>query len=161
MKTPMLARASVAAAGLSALGLVSSLMAPTASAALSITNSTAYCVGTAYTITLPAADAAQLVSATQGYNQLLFEWVPAAGGNATIITRTPYVAGQDATIQWTPTIAQQTRLEATSSAGPGYDGGVAELLTVNVVQTAPAGASCTPSGTSGTGSAGLPGSLSS
>ncbi|WP_040805535.1 Ig-like domain-containing protein [Nocardia concava] len=157
-----LARSTAGIVAVAAMGVATVVSATTGSAALTIQPSQAYCVGTTYTVTLPAADAAQLVAATQGYNQLLFEWVPAAGGNATEIARAPYVAGQDATIRWTPTIAVQTRLEATSSAGPGHDGGVAELLTVDVVQNAPAGASCTSSSTSATGSAGwLPNSLSS
>ncbi|WP_405134776.1 hypothetical protein [Nocardia sp. NBC_01388] len=135
------------------MGVAISVSAATASADMSITSSTAYCVGSTYTVTLPAADATVLIGNVPSDTEFAFRTSPAGGSTFTTFTTVPYVAGKDVVASWTPTAPGQVMVSAwpnsiyTGLANFGEDG-----PTINVVQTAPSGATCAPS-TGGTGSA--------
>ncbi|MVU78710.1 hypothetical protein GPX89_15835 [Nocardia sp. ET3-3] len=156
MKKSVLARSLTGAAGAAAVAGVTIAMAPAASAQLAITSSTAYCVSTTYTITFPSADAQQMASQS-GASSFVLQAVN--GTNTWWSAPVTYTSGQDVTFQWTPS---QSVTGSTSAVGNwnlyvGASGvaGVAEgPLSVNVVQTAPSGATCSPS-TLGTGSANM------
>ncbi|MEV6101706.1 hypothetical protein [Nocardia sp. NPDC051981] len=156
MNKSILARVSTGISGAAAVAAATLAMAPTASAQLSITQTTAYCVGTTYTITFPAADAAAM-AARYGQN----DFVLGATNTTNVYTEwsapVTYVSGQDVTFQWTAKDAPSSpgtavgtwnlfveEAHTTSTATPP--------LVVNVVKSAPAGTTCTPS-TGGTGSA--------
>ncbi|WP_458690962.1 hypothetical protein [Nocardia tengchongensis] len=157
MNMSVLARSTVGIAATVAMGVATIVSATTASAQMSITTSTAYCVGSTYTLTLPAADASALIAQVPGGDVIGFSWVRTAsqgGGALDLFTSSPYVAGKDASVQWTPTTAETVDLWATAgSTANGYTWSASsKLIGITVVQSAPSGASCTPS-TSGTGSA--------
>ncbi|GAB2528734.1 hypothetical protein [Nocardia heshunensis] len=163
MKMSVLGRSSVGFAAMAAAGVASIVTATTASAGvvntLQLQPSTAYCVGTTYTISLSATDATALMAQAAGYADIQFGWATYPEGGLVQIAMVPYVAGQGITVNWTPTYAGATTL--TASANDPVKGPNAEiddmLAPVNVVQTAPSGASCTPTapggGKGGTGSA--------
>ncbi|MCU1643370.1 MAG: hypothetical protein JWN03_3645 [Nocardia sp.] len=129
----------------------------TASAQGSITSSTAYCVGTTYTVTLPAADAASVMAGLPITDNQLVLVVAPSGGSLTPIpsTAAAYVAGKDVTFQWTPTAAGNTTgLWVYPYNGQGMEYRNGSLVRyIDIVQSAPAGTTCSPS-TGGTGSAG-------
>ncbi|WP_405134777.1 hypothetical protein [Nocardia sp. NBC_01388] len=155
MNMSVFARSTVGIAAAAAMGVATIVSATTASAQLAITASSAYCADTTYTVTFPAADAAAMAAAS-GQNDL----VMGATGPGPIYWWSPtvtYVPGQDVTFQWTPSKS----VYAGQSAVGAWSLHVEEAhvvttpsapLAVNVVQTAPAGSSCTPSA-GGTGSA--------
>ncbi|MGW5109312.1 hypothetical protein [Nocardia sp. NPDC004123] len=122
---------------------------------MSVTKSSAYCVGSTYTLTMPAADAADLHAQASGFADFSFyDYSFTTQTNPMISMVKSYVAGQDVTVQWTPTVAGQHQLTAMADFNP-WSSTAAKLVAtelINVVQSAPAGASCTPS-TGGTGSA--------
>lgn len=156
MNMSVFVRSTVGIAAGAAMGVATIVSATTASAQLAVTTSTAYCADTTYTITFPAADAAAM-AATYGQS----DFVLGAAGPGPTYWWTPavtYVPGHDVTFQWTPS---KSVLPAGTAVGT-WNLHVEEAhvvstptpsLTVNVVQTAPAGTSCVPS-TGGTGSAG-------
>ncbi|MFE3189016.1 hypothetical protein ACFXHA_08410 [Nocardia sp. NPDC059240] len=161
MKMSVLGRSSVGFAALAAAGVATIVTASTASAGvvntLQLQPSTAYCVGTTYTITLAAADATALMAQASGYADIQFGWATYPEGGLVVIDTVPYVAGQGMTVKWTPTYAGATTLNANAyDSVKGPNAIVDDMLAdINVVQTAPAGASCTPTpaATGGTGSA--------
>ncbi|MFE3060826.1 hypothetical protein [Nocardia sp. NPDC059239] len=134
-------------------------MAATASAQMTITTSPAYCVGTTYAVTLPAADAAALWAQMPAVETALNEWAlvetPSAGSGLSTTVSAPvkYVAGQDVTVQWTPPAAGQWQLMMAPYSQGGYGTPFGGPLAVTVVQSAPAGSSCTQPTGGGTGSA--------
>ncbi|WP_327141742.1 hypothetical protein [Nocardia sp. NBC_01327] len=133
--------------------------ATTASADMTITPSQAYCVGTTYSVTLPAADAAALWAQMPAVETALNEWAlvetPSAGSGLSTTVSAPvkYVAGQDVTVQWAPPAAGQWQLMMAPFSQGGYGTPFGGPLAVTVVQSAPAGSSCTPPTSGGTGSA--------
>ncbi|MFE4456571.1 hypothetical protein ACFROC_04360 [Nocardia tengchongensis] len=157
MKMLVLARSTVGIAAAAAMGVATIVSATTGSAALTIQPSQAYCVGTTYTITLPAADAAPMET-NPVQSQIYFNYNTATQG--VMIGAVPWVKGQDVTINWTPTQAVPTNISAVAGgvqAGDGFGSIKLSTDTFTVVQSAPTGASCTapPAGTgTGTGSAG-------
>ncbi|WP_433565661.1 hypothetical protein ACQP1O_10705 [Nocardia sp. CA-151230] len=156
MNMSVLARSTVGIAAAAAMGVATIVSATTASAAMTIQPSQAYCVGTAYTITIPAADAAALET-DPSYNTINFNYELPSGSNpsAGAIGIVPWTSGKDVTVQWTPSQAVPTSIRAVNFNGT-YPGN-AQLTTapINIVASAPAGASCTPTPASpaGTGSA--------
>ncbi|MFF0611567.1 hypothetical protein ACFYUD_23180 [Nocardia tengchongensis] len=131
--------------------------ATTASAAMTITPSQAYCVGTTYTITVPAADAATLET-NPSYDQIVFNFEDATTSGT--IGLVSWTKGQDVTIQWTPTQAQQTTVLASPfNSTAGFGSGQLSMGPLNVVTSIAGGTQCTtppapPAGTgTGTGSA--------
>ncbi|WP_218025138.1 hypothetical protein [Nocardia jejuensis] len=139
------------------MGVATIVSASTASADISVATSSAYCVGTAYTVTLPAADAAVLQAQAPGFFQFSFyDYSYVTQLNTHITDVKTYVAGKDVTLQWTPTGTGQHQITAVASFDPySYAPKIFGSAMIDVVQTAPSGASCapppTPSG--GTGSA--------
>ncbi|MEU1429482.1 hypothetical protein ABZ412_20620 [Nocardia sp. NPDC005746] len=167
MKKSILGHSSIGFAAMAAVGAAAIATATTASAGvvntLQLQASQAYCVGTTYTISLSATDATALMAQAAGYSSITFVWSPAPQGTTTTIATLPYVAGQGMTVNWAPTYAGDTALGAfayDSALGPNaiID---SMIPNVHVVQSAPAGASCTPTTTpptttpptTGTGSA--------
>ncbi|MVU81229.1 hypothetical protein GPX89_28790 [Nocardia sp. ET3-3] len=148
----VLARA-VGIAAAAVMGVATIVSATTASADMTITSSQAYCVGSTYTVTLPAADAKVLIGNVPNDTEFAFRTSPAGGSTFTTFTTVPYVEGKDVVASWTPTAPGQVMVSAwpnnvnTGPANFGENG-----PTVTVVQSAPAGATCSPS-TGGTGSA--------
>ncbi|MCU1646481.1 MAG: hypothetical protein JWN03_6756 [Nocardia sp.] len=145
---------------MAAMGVAAIVTATTASAAvvstLQLSASPAYCAGTSYTITLAAADATALMAQASGYQDITFQWAPYPQGTNVEISTLPYVAGQGMTVKWTPTYLGATTLVAYAydpTRGPNAI--IDDMLpNINVVQSAPAGSSCTPAAPSGgTGSA--------
>ncbi|MGW4242081.1 hypothetical protein [Nocardia sp. NPDC004722] len=163
MKMSVLGGSSVGFAAMAAAGVATILTATTASAGvvntMQLQASTAYCVGTTYTITVAAADATALMAQAPGYQNVEFAWATYPEGGTMEIATVPYVAGQGLSVKWTPTYAGATTLTAfATDAVKGPNAEIDDMLApVNVVQTAPSGASCTPTapggGTGGTGSA--------
>lgn len=160
MKKSVLGRSGVGFAAMAAAGVATIVTATTASATvvstLQLQASQAYCVGTTYTITLAAADATALMAQASNYQDITFQWAPYPQGFNTEIATLPYTAGQGMTVKWTPTYVGATTLVAYAydpTLGP--NAAIDDMLTnINVVQSAPAGASCTPTPpTGGTGSA--------
>ncbi|MGW4125946.1 hypothetical protein [Nocardia sp. NPDC004711] len=154
MRMSVLARSTVGLAAVAAMGVATIVSATTASAAMTITPSQAYCVGTTYTITLPAADAAALET-NPSLDQIDFNYnYTGTGGTIGLVT---WTKGQDVTVQWTPSQAAQTTVSAVAYGEWTGVGTVRlSMAPINVVQSAPAGSSCTapPAGTgTGTGSA--------
>ncbi|WP_327142097.1 hypothetical protein [Nocardia sp. NBC_01327] len=157
MKMSVFARSTVGIAAVAAMGVATIVSATTASADMSVVASSAYCVGTTYTATLPAADAATLQSQAPGFAEFsFFDYSFATQANTHVTDVASYVAGQDVTVQWTPTGVGQHQIYAAASFNP-YVSGPKTVGSgmINVVQAAPAGASCTPPTppTGGTGSA--------
>ncbi|MFE3100527.1 hypothetical protein [Nocardia tengchongensis] len=157
MKMSILARSTVGIAAGVAMGVATIVWATTASAAMTLQPSQAYCVGTTYTITLPAADAAALET-DPSYNTINFN---------SMYTQDPYTmfgavgtvswtSGKDVTVQWTPAAAAQTTIYAVPFNGTAAGNGKLTMGPINVVNSAPTGASCTPTppaNPTGTGSA--------
>lgn len=141
-----------ATVGSNAALAIAALTVATASAAandLSI-NGTTHCVGTAYTVTIPDAMIAQFN--LPGVTSVTLKDTYMDGGvNPVDVATVPYVAGKDMSVQWTPATAGRNSLTtlAHSAAGDAWMGN----LPVQVVQTAPSGASCSPNTGQGTGSA--------
>ncbi|GAB2550881.1 hypothetical protein [Nocardia heshunensis] len=148
------ARSTVGIAAIAAMGVATIVSATTASAAMTIQPSQAYCVGTAYTITVPAADAAALETdpsySTINFNSM-YTQDPYTIFSAVGIV--PWTSGKDVTVQWTPQAAAQTTISAVPFNGTLPGKGKLTLGPINVVNSAPAGASCTPTNPAGTGSA--------
>lgn len=157
MKMSVLARSTVGIAAGAAIGVATIVSATTASADMSIAKSPAYCVGSTYTATLPAADAETLHAQAPGFWEFtFFDYSFATQKNTYLTDVATYVAGQDVTIQWTPTEAGQHQVYAVASFNPyAYTPKTVSTGMIDVVQSAPTGASCTPPApsTGGTGSA--------
>lgn len=163
MKKSVFARTSTGLAGIAAVATATLAMAPTASAQLAITTTTAYCADTTYTVTFPAADAAAM-AAQYGQNAFVLEATNTTNSVTWWSPAVTSVSGQDVTFQWTPSksVLQSSPEDAigawnlfvTEAHVVGtYEG----PLAVTVVKTAPSGTSCTPSTSTGTGSAsGIP-----
>ncbi|MFE2997770.1 hypothetical protein ACFXG4_22480 [Nocardia sp. NPDC059246] len=154
MKKSVLARSSAGIAGAAAVAGLTLAMAPAASAQLAITTSTAYCAGTTYTITFPAADAAAMAS-QYGDNNFVLEATNTTSNVTWWSAAVASTSGQDVTFQWTPSQSVPASATATGSwnlfVTEAHVAATAEgPLAVTVVQTAPSGTSCTPS--TGTGS---------
>lgn len=164
MKKSILGRSSIGFAAMAAVGAAAIATATTASAeivnTLQLQASQAYCVGTTYTITLAAADATALMAQASGYRDITFQWAPYPQGTNTEIATLPYVSGQGMTVKWTPTYAGPTTLVAYASDPVKGPNAIIDDMhpMVSVVESAPVGASCTPTpatppATGGTGSA--------
>ncbi|MFE4460864.1 hypothetical protein ACFROC_26210 [Nocardia tengchongensis] len=164
MKKSVLGRSSVGFAAMAAVGAAAIATATPASAeivnTLQLQASQAYCVGTTYTITLSAADATALMAKATDYPDITFQWAPYPQGTNTEIATVPYVAGQGITVKWTPTYAGPTTLVAYAWDPVHLGNAIIDDMhpRVDVVDSAPAGASCTPTpatppSTGGTGSA--------
>ncbi|MFD7847762.1 hypothetical protein ACFV4K_33160 [Nocardia sp. NPDC059764] len=139
-----------------AVATIVATAAPASAEGVTISASTAYCVGSTYTLTLPAADATILIGNVPWQNAFAFQTRATGDSAFNIVATAPYVAGKDVVATWTPTAAG----EFMTSAWPySTDRGLSNFgengPTVTVVQTAPAGATCTPptAGNGGTGSA--------
>ncbi|MFJ9368230.1 hypothetical protein ACIRRA_27930 [Nocardia sp. NPDC101769] len=156
MKKSVLARSSAGIVGAAAVAGLTIAMAPAASAQLAITNSTAYCAGTTYTITFPAADAAAMAS-QYGANNFVLEATNTTGNVTWWSAPVTSTSGQDVTFQWTPSSSVPASASAVGSwnlyvTESGVAAAAEGPLSVTVVQTAPSGTTCSPS-TLGTGSA--------
>ncbi|GAB2526188.1 hypothetical protein [Nocardia heshunensis] len=155
MKNTRIRRAGIGIAGFAAIGVATLVTATTASAQMSITQSSAYCVGSTYAVTLPAADAAALWAQMPAVETAQNEWAlvetPSAGSGLSTTVSPPvkYIAGQDVTVQWTPPAAGQWQLMMAPFSQGGYGTPFGGPLAVTVV----AASSCTPSTGGGTGSA--------
>ncbi|WP_330184987.1 hypothetical protein OHB26_16230 [Nocardia sp. NBC_01503] len=150
---PVFARSTVGIAAVAAMGVATIVSATTASADMSIRSSSAYCVGSTYTVTLPASDAAVLIGNVPLDTEFVFRTSAVGGSTFTTFTTVPYVAGKDVVASWTPTAPGQVMVSAwpnNTTTGPAYFG--ENGPTVNVVQTAPSGTTC-GAATGGTGSA--------
>ncbi|MGW4242215.1 hypothetical protein [Nocardia sp. NPDC004722] len=157
MKMSVFDRSAVGILAVGAMGVATVVSATTASAAMAIQPSQAYCVGTAYTITIPAADAAALETdpsySTINFNYMYVQDPYTIFGAVGIV---PWVSGKDVTVQWTPQAAAQTTIYAVPFNGTVPGNGKLTLGPINVVNSAPTGTSCVPtppSNPAGTGSA--------
>lgn len=150
MKKSVLGRSSVGFAAMAAVGAAAIATATTASAGvvntLQLQASTAYCVGTTYTVSLSAADATALMAQATGYSDIQVGFAPAPQGQVTVIGTVPYVAGQGVVVNWTPPSAGAFSLAAYAyDPAHGPNAIIDSMIpNVDVVQSAPAGASCTP-----------------
>ncbi|MFF0631437.1 hypothetical protein ACFYTS_02945 [Nocardia sp. NPDC004151] len=152
MKNTRIRWAGIGTAGFVTLGVATVVAATTASAQMSVSQSSAYCVGSTYTITLPVADQTALLNrAPSGYHEFIFSDVSSAGGNARTFAVAQMVTGQDLTVQWKPDVAQSTNIYAGAWDSATNTGGGLELLgPIDVVQGGP---SCPAPPATGTGSA--------
>ncbi|RMI29638.1 hypothetical protein EBN03_24840 [Nocardia stercoris] len=117
------------------------MAATPASAALGIVASTAYCAGSTYTVTVPAADAAAMATAAGASSfELLTQSTPS--GSTAQSTPVTYTAGQDVSFQWTAPAAGTVNLYVmpVSANGAGGEG----PLAVTVVQPDASGTGCVP-----------------
>ncbi|MFE6858555.1 hypothetical protein [Nocardia sp. NPDC057668] len=146
MQKSAFARTCFGVAAVAATSVATVVTASNASAQLAISASPSYCAGTSYTITLPAADAAGLIAGYPSATAIVIDAKPTAGGYTHQVDHVEYVAGQDVTVQWIPMSAQTWNIVARPAGAPA-GAGTQGPLPVNVVQTAPAGSSCTPGGT--------------
>lgn len=140
MKKSVFARTCV---GIAVVGVATVVTAANAYAQLSISGSPTYCVGTTYTVTLPAADAAELIAGYPSANAIVLVAKPTAGGYTEQIGSATYVAGQDVTVRWSPGSEQTWNIYAYPGGAPA-SAGKQGPLPVNVVKNAPAGSSCAP-----------------
>ncbi|MFD3506563.1 hypothetical protein [Nocardia sp. NPDC058666] len=143
MNKSVIARACVGVAAVASVGVATIVTAANASAQLSISASPSYCIGSTYAITLPAADAAALIAGYPNADAIVFSAKPTAGGYTHHVGEAAYVAGQDVTAQWTPMSAQTWNIYARPAGAPA-DAGSQGPMPVVVVESAPAGSSCTP-----------------
>ncbi|MFF2555513.1 hypothetical protein ACFVUS_31215 [Nocardia sp. NPDC058058] len=151
MKLRARARSTVGIAAVTAIGVATVVSATAASADMTVTPSQAYCVRTDYTITLPAADAAVLET-NPTYDQIIL--VSSTEGTKGSM---PWISGEDWAIDWMPLYAGQTTLTLYPySVALGFGSPALTSGPINVVPSAPLGASCLASPSAagpGTGSA--------
>ncbi|MEV6769744.1 hypothetical protein AB0N05_14065 [Nocardia sp. NPDC051030] len=136
--------ATVGITAAAAMGVATIVSATTASAQITITT-LAYCVGSTYSLTVAAADAATLIAQAPNDDQIGITWSPAAGGSATKIGANAYSPGKDVTIEWTPTAAGTVNFQARPVSSTGswnWTVPAIELLGITVVQGASPGIAC-------------------
>ncbi|MFJ4653284.1 hypothetical protein ACIP5Y_18635 [Nocardia sp. NPDC088792] len=148
MKRQSLTRLGSCAAGIAVLAATTVSMAATAAADDWIqVSGTVQCVNQTYTLTVPA------MRIETGISSYYFLDGPNLSSATMIGSEQPISHGQDATASWTPTYSGAHTLWWRGIQPGG--GGTIGPQTVNVVDHAPAGQSCSPTtgGGTGTGSA--------
>ncbi|WP_327139038.1 hypothetical protein [Nocardia sp. NBC_01327] len=139
MKMRVLAHSTVGIAAVAVMEVTTIASATAASADMTVTPSQAYCVRTEYTITVPAADAVPLET-DPAYNQIIL-----VSSTESTKGSMPWTSGQDWTIDWMPEYAGQTTLTVYpyTNVTMAFGSPSLTLGPINVVQSAPLGASCT------------------